>query len=144
MRQLGHRSSAFTLEVYTHMMAVTPEQRDRLKALVEGERRWGPVPPPRLGAPAYKEPILRALAAAGGTARRPDVMSMVEIEMANMFGAGDREDVRGRPRWHADFDVARRRLFEHGLLGRGPREGVWVLTAKCSPPTDEPAQRGQM
>jgi integrase len=128
MRQLGHRSSAFTLEVYTHMMAIAPDQRERLKALVEGERRWGPAPPPRLGAPAYKEPILRALAAAGGTARRADVMSTVEVAMASMLGAGDREDVGGRPRWQADLDVARRRLFEHGLLDRGEREGLWVLT----------------
>jgi hypothetical protein len=129
MRHLGHRSSAFTLEVYTHMMAISPEQRERLKALVEGERRWGPAPPPRLGARAYKEPILRALIAAGGSARRAEVMSVVEVEMASMFGVGDREDSEGRPRWQADFDVARRRLFEHGLVGRGPREGVWVLTA---------------
>jgi integrase len=140
MRQLGHRSSAFTLEVYTHMMAITPEQRERLKELVEGERRWGPAPPPRLGAPAYKEPILRALAAAGGSARRADVMSAVEGDMASLFGPGDRENVRGRPRWHADFDVARRRLFEYGLVGRGPREGVWVLTAKGSSPAGEHAR----
>jgi integrase len=128
MRQLGHRSSAFTLEVYTHMMATDPHQRERLKALVEGEKRWGPAPGPRLGVSAYKEPILRALAAAGGTARRADVMSTVEAEMASTFGRGDREDVGGRPRWQADLDVARRRLFEHGLLDRGEREGRWVLT----------------
>jgi hypothetical protein len=118
----------FTLEVYTHMMAIAPDQRERLRALVEGERRWAPAPLPRLGAPAYKEPILRALAAAGGTARRADVMSTVEVEMASMLGVGDREDVGGRPRWQADLDVARRRLFEHGLLDRGEREGLWVLT----------------
>lgn len=128
MRQLGHRSSAFTLEVYTHMMAIGPDQRDRLKALVGGERRWGPAPPPRLGAPAYKEPILRALAAAGGSARRADVMSTVEAEMASRLGAGDLSDVGGRPRWQADMDVARRRLLERGLVDRGKREGQWVLT----------------
>src|SRR5262249_43484653 len=48
-RQLGHTSASFTLDVYTHMMACAPEQRERLKGLVEGERRWGPTPAARLG-----------------------------------------------------------------------------------------------
>jgi len=109
------------------MMATAPDQRERLKALVEGERCWGPAPR-RVSARPLQEPILRALAAAGGSARRAEVMSTVEDEMVAMFGAGDREDVGGRPRWQADLDVARRRLFEHGLVERGEREGVWVLT----------------
>jgi integrase len=128
MRQLGHRSAAFTLDVYTHMMACSPEQRDRLKALVAGERRWGPAPPPRLGAGAYQEPILRALNARGWSARRKDVITAVEAELAPRFGSRDLELVSGRPRWIADVDVARRRLLEHGLVIGGTREGVWVLT----------------
>ena len=128
MRQIGHRSAAFTLDVYTHMMACSPEQRERLKALVEGERRWGPAPPTRLTWTTYEMPILRALAARGGSARRRDVMAAVEAEMAERFAAGDREIVRGKPRWHAELDIARRRLFERGLLARGAREGIWDLT----------------
>jgi integrase len=128
MRQLGHRSAAFTLDVYTHMMACSPEQRERLKALVEGERRWGPAPPPRLGAGAYQEPILRALAARGWSARRKEVIAAVEAELAPRFGSRDLELVSGKPRWMADVDVARRRLLEHGLVIGGTREGVWVLT----------------
>lgn len=128
MRQLGHRSAAFTLDVYAHMMACSPEQRERLKALVEGERRWGPAPPSRLGWSAYEAPILRALALGKGSARRRDVFAAVEVEMTDRFGPGDLEIVRGKPRWHAEVDIARRRLFERGLLARGAREGIWELT----------------
>lgn len=128
MRQIGHRSAAFTLDVYTHMMACSPEQRERLKALVEGERRWGPAPLGRLGAAAYQEPILRALATLGGSARRKEVMVSLESELAPRFGVRDLEIVSGRPRWQADIDVARRRLLERGLVASGPQEGIWVLT----------------
>jgi integrase len=128
MRQIGHRSAAFTLDVYTHMMATDPQQRERLKALVEGERRWGPAPPPRLGAAAFREPILRALTAAGGTARRVEVMRRIEEKVSRRFGTDDREIVWGKERWQADVDVACRRLRERGLVKWGPREGIWKLT----------------
>lgn len=128
MRQIGHRSAAFTLDVYTHMMACSPEQRERLAALVEGERRWGPAPLERLGAAAYQEPILRALSTLGGSARREEVMVSLESELASRFGVRDVEIVSGRPRWQADVDVGRRRLLERGLLASGLREGIWVLT----------------
>jgi integrase len=36
MNQLGHTDPAFTLRVYSHMMRRSPEERERLKALVEG------------------------------------------------------------------------------------------------------------
>jgi integrase len=39
MNQLGHSDPAFTLRVYAHMMRRSPEERERLKALVEG-RDW--------------------------------------------------------------------------------------------------------
>ena len=128
MRQLGHRSAAFTLDVYAHMMACSPEQRERLKALVEGERRWGPAAPERLGWSAYEEVILRALASSGGSARRGEVMAAVEAEMEERFGSDDREIVRGSPRWQAEVDIARRRLAERGFLTCGAREGIWELT----------------
>jgi len=128
MRQIGHRSAAFTLDVYTHMMACSPEQRERLAALVEGERRWGPAPLGRLGAAAYQELILRALSTLGGSARRKEVMVSLESELALRFGVRDLEIVSGRPRWQADVDVARRRLLERGLVTNGSREGIWVLT----------------
>ncbi len=36
MHQLGHTDPAFTLRVYAHMMRRSPEEREKLKALVEG------------------------------------------------------------------------------------------------------------
>ena len=36
MHQLGHTDPAFTLRVYAHMMRRGPEEREALKALVEG------------------------------------------------------------------------------------------------------------
>ncbi len=38
MRQIGHADPNFTLRVYTHMMIRDPAERQRLKALVRGER----------------------------------------------------------------------------------------------------------
>jgi integrase len=36
MHQLGHTDPAFTLRVYAHMMRRSPDEREKLKALVEG------------------------------------------------------------------------------------------------------------
>ena len=36
MQQLGHTDPAFTLRVYAHVMRRSEEERERLKALVEG------------------------------------------------------------------------------------------------------------
>jgi integrase len=144
MRQLGHRSAAFTLDIYAHMMATSHEQRERLKELVEGQRRWGPAPPPRLGSPAYREPILRALSAAGGSARRADVLTAIEVVMSGRFGPADLEVVGGRPRWHADVDVARRRLLEAGLVIPGLREGIWKLPAGRRRPSSRAVAHGSL
>lgn len=42
MGQLGHTDPAFTLRVYTHMMRRSPEERERLRALVDGHD-WAPM-----------------------------------------------------------------------------------------------------
>ena len=55
-------------------------------------------------------------------------MNSLESELALRFGFRDLEIVSGRPRWQADVDVARRRLLERGLVAKGLREGVWILT----------------
>jgi hypothetical protein len=36
MQQLGHTAPAFTLRVYSHVMRRTDEERQELRALVEG------------------------------------------------------------------------------------------------------------
>ena len=55
MQQLGHTDPAFTLRVYSHMMRRSDEEREELKALVEGRvlagnRQGARIPPPH-GAP---------------------------------------------------------------------------------------------
>ena len=37
MQQLGHTDPAFTLRVYSHTMRRSEEEREQLKALVEGQ-----------------------------------------------------------------------------------------------------------
>ncbi len=39
MAQLGPREPRFTLRVYAHAMRRTPDERERLRALIVGERR---------------------------------------------------------------------------------------------------------
>jgi integrase len=42
MEQLGHTDATFTLRVYAHVMRRGEEERERLRALVEGRRDWAP------------------------------------------------------------------------------------------------------
>jgi hypothetical protein len=51
MQQLGHTDPAFTLRVYSHMMRRSDEERDRLKALVEGRVLVGNRQGARISAP---------------------------------------------------------------------------------------------
>jgi integrase len=126
--QLGHTDAKFTLNVYTHMMARSPEERARLRALVEGEREGHEPAPARLGWRAFEAPILRVLAAApGGRARRRAVIRALAEEMDGRLGEADRADYRGAPRWHVDADLARRHMRERGLLRKTRKQGVWAL-----------------
>jgi integrase len=70
MQQLGHTDPAFTLRVYSHMMRRSDEEREELKALVEGrvlagnsrERTFPPLTaPPRTAADQQKSPALAGL-----------------------------------------------------------------------------------
>jgi hypothetical protein len=36
MAQLGHTDPAFTIRVYTHLMRRSPEERESMKALIDG------------------------------------------------------------------------------------------------------------
>jgi hypothetical protein len=123
MRQIGHRSAAFTLDVYAHMMATSPGQRERVRALVEGERRWGPGP----GTPPRRGSLQGADLARPHQRRRhreaADVMARIEAEMSGRFGPTDREIAWGKERWRADVDLACRRLREGGSSNGGPRKG---------------------
>ncbi len=51
MQQLGHTDPAFTLRVYSHMMRRSDEERDELKALIEGRVLAGNRQGTRISAP---------------------------------------------------------------------------------------------
>ncbi|MBS1892633.1 MAG: tyrosine-type recombinase/integrase [Actinobacteria bacterium] len=131
MRMLGHTDPAFTLRVYTHMMARSEEERTRLKALVRGERVVAveaPAPRP-LEIGAYEGPILRALAERGGRAPRSEVLAAVGGALAGLHGPADREPLpSGPPRWEPRLAKARTRLVRRGWLFDGPRGAEWELT----------------
>ncbi|MFT3866760.1 MAG: tyrosine-type recombinase/integrase [Solirubrobacterales bacterium] len=129
MRQLGHTDPGFTLRVYTHMMARSPEERERLKALVGGERATPPPAIKPLDGTAYEPAILRVLADRGGAAPRKEVLAAVGRSLASRHGPADLEELpSGPPRWEPRVGKARRRLVRRGWLEDGGRGGDWRLT----------------
>jgi integrase len=131
MRQIGHTDPAFTLRVYTHMMSREPQERERLRALVRGERviaRQAPAPKP-VDLAEYEGPIVGTLAERGGRAPRREILAAVRELMANRHGAADLEVLAsGEPRWQPRLNKARLRLVKRGWLERNARCGEWELT----------------
>lgn len=131
MKHLGHKDAAFTLEVYTHMMNREPEERNRLKALVRGERvaaQLAPLPA-KLESTDYELPILRALADHGGAAPAREIIVAVGKEMAPRHGIPDTEALpSGAPRWEARTRKARARLVERGWVKSKSPRGQWEIT----------------
>jgi len=132
MRQLGHTDPAFTLRVYTHGMARSKEERARLAALVNGE--WTssagepPVRPRQLHTKDYETPIITALQGLGGCARRPEIIRVVQTELASRMSALDRERLpSGMPRWITRLSKARVNLIRDGVLKADTSRGVWEL-----------------
>ncbi|MBA3865596.1 MAG: tyrosine-type recombinase/integrase [Solirubrobacterales bacterium] len=133
MAQLGHTDPHFTMRVYTHMMSRDPAERQRLKALVRGERVIAvpaPEPVPLDGA-AYEGAILRALADRGGSATRAEVIAAVATKLADLHGPADLERLpSGRDvRWVQRLAKARLKMVRRGLMMRGSGRGRWELTA---------------
>lgn len=131
MRQLGHTDPAFTLRVYTHMMARGADERKRLKALVRGERVIASVPPlpGRLESSDYELPIMRALIERGGGASRQQILADLGGAMADRHTTADIEPLpSGPPRWVAQAGKARSRLIERGWLRSDSPRGRWELT----------------
>lgn len=129
MHQLGHADPGFTLRVYTHMMVRSPEGRDRLKALVRGERATAPPAARPLDGAAYESEILRVLAERGGSAPRKEVMSAVGQALSTRHGAADLAELPGGPpRWEPRVGKARSRLVRRGWLEDGGRGADWRLT----------------
>lgn len=128
MAQLGHTDPKFTLKVYTHMMARSPDERARLKALIAGDREGHRLTPRRLGWHAFEAPILRALAKRGGRSTRRAVLAALAVEMEQRFSEADLVPYRGSPRWQVDADLARRHLLKRGLLRKTRGAGFWALS----------------
>lgn len=143
MRHLGHTDPVFTLRVYTHMMNRDPEERQRLKALVAGERVSArPAPSlPLLESSDYELPILRALVDRGGAAARKEIVAAVGEAMAERHGAPDYETLPSGPaRWEARVGKARSRLVKRGWLKAGSGRGRWEVTkvGRAKARRDEP------
>jgi hypothetical protein len=82
-----------------------------------------------LGEAAYERPILEALAASGGSARRAEVLPLVGAALADRLTERDLEPTKsGQVRWENRFGFARLRLVERGLVASGDKRGVWKLT----------------
>ncbi len=131
MRQLGHKDAAFTLEVYTHLMNRDPEERNRLKALVRGERVAAqPAPmPAQLDSTDYELPVLRALIERGGGAPAHEIIAAVGEAMAPRHSTVDTEALpSGAPRWEARTRKARSRLVERGWVKSKSPRGQWEIT----------------
>ncbi len=131
MRQIGHTDPNFTLRVYTHMMGRDSQERERLRALVRGERviaRQAPLPR-AVELAEYEAPIVRALAEHGGRAPRREILVAVGEAMAGRHGAVDLEELpSGGVRWHARLNKARARLVRRGWLEATTWCGDWELT----------------
>jgi integrase len=131
MRQLGHTDASFTLEVYTHMMNREPEERNRLKALVKGERvvaQLAPLPEP-LESNDYELPIMRALIDCGGAAPCREIIAAVGETMAARHGTLDTAAIpSGGPRWERRVRKARSRLVERGWVKADSPRGQWEIS----------------
>jgi hypothetical protein len=133
MRQIGHTDPSFTLRVYTHMMGRDSQERERLRALVRGERVIArQAPPPRAVELAeYEGPIVGALAERGGRASRREVVAAVGEAMVGRHSAADLEPLpSGPPRWKPRLGKARTRLVRRGWLVAGSARGEWELTER--------------
>ncbi len=133
MRQIGHTDPAFTLRVYTHMMSRDPKERERLRALVRGERviaRRAPAPRPvDLG--EYEVLIVRAFAERGGCASRREIVAAVGELMVDRHGPADLEALpSGPPRWKPRLGKVLTRLVRRGWIVSGARRGEWELTER--------------
>lgn len=132
MRQIGHTDPAFTLRVYTHMMSRDPTERERLLALVRGERVIArQAPPPRsVELAEYEGPIVGVLADLGGSASRREIVAAVGEAMAARHGPADLEPLpSGPPRWKPRLGKVLTRLVRRGWLVAGSSRGQWELTS---------------
>ncbi|MGH2940082.1 MAG: tyrosine-type recombinase/integrase [Solirubrobacterales bacterium] len=155
MEALGHTDPAFTLRTYTHMMRRDKAERDRLKALVRGERVLAlEAPPPEiLALDDYEPAILRGLVDLGGRARSREVVQAVGEALAGRHGTKDLERLpSGEPRWKPRLRRAYIRLEQRGWIEPTGARGEWQLTkvgrakaardaARATPAAEQPERR---
>jgi hypothetical protein len=128
MTQIGHTDPAFTLRVYTHMMNRDPEEKARLKVLVEGTRYTPEPESHHLRAIDYEQPILKALTALGGTATRGEIAKRVYDELAPRMTPADLGRVpSGMPRWETHLSKAKSNLVDEELVKADSPRGRWEL-----------------
>jgi integrase len=131
MKALGHTDPGFTMRVYTHLMRRDKAERDRLKALVRGERVLAvQAPPPEMLAPEVYEPvIMRGLVELGGRARSLELVRVVDDALAGRHGTKDLEKLpSGEPRWKPRLRRAYGRLEQRGWIEPTGTRGEWKLT----------------
>ena len=129
MTQIGHTDPGFTLRVYTHMMSRDPEERARLKALVEGKTRVLNRKPRHLQAEDYEQPILKVLSDLGGVGIRGEICRRVYQDLAPRMTPTDLERVpSGMLRWETHLSKAKSNLVSRGQIRPGSARGRWELT----------------
>jgi integrase len=137
MAQLGHTHPGFTLRVYSHPMNRNPGERERLKALMAGERTTEEpaLRTSRVDASVLETAIRRYLRRCGGSAPRSEVLAALREELGDRFDPLDLEALpSGMTRWEANAGKARQRLMRRGVLrGDSPR-GVWELRDRAASP----------
>ena len=81
--------------------------------------------------PAFREPILRVLYEAGGSARIADVCDGIEQMIGERFNETDRGLLgAGEVRWRNTSQWERNAMVKEGLLKKNSPRGLWELTAK--------------
>lgn len=121
-----------TEDARTASEAVWPQGARRVDRGDENGRRRPPTRRAPMGSllpeSAYESPILRALAARGGSAPARDVVNAVGEMVADRFTELDREKLaNGGQRWQSRVQFTRLRLKERGLIKSGSPRGLWEL-----------------
>lgn len=78
---------------------------------------------------SYRLPILRALAASGGSLATRIALDVVGAALASELMPADRETLKnGSPRWRDRMQHARLQLVAEGLIAKHSSWGVWTIT----------------
>ena len=80
---------------------------------------------------AFEEPILRALADAGGQLAVQEVVERVGKTMSGILNEHDRfKDSKGVPRWEKRVHFVRLKLVDRGLMSKDAPRGSWEISSQ--------------